>query len=104
VGHVYEGSNNRVIGFLIEALSGHHSDIRDLEVCQDTAMKLHALVIIHRDLHKLNYVLQEKTVKHMDFEAVIFRDNEEYLKLEQEEPHSLSQELADISMIGDHGV
>ena len=103
-GYVYEELNDRVIGYLIEALSGHHPGIRDLEVCQDAAMKFHALGIVHRDLNQLDFILQEKTVKLLDLEMVIFRDNEEYLKLEQEESHSLSQKLADISMIGDRGV
>jgi hypothetical protein len=104
LGYVYEETKDRVTGFLMEALSGHHPNIKDLEICQDAMTKLHALGIVHRDLNKFNIVIQEKTAKLIDFEAATFRDSEEYLKLEQEEASSLAQKLADTSMVGDRGI
>ena len=104
LGYAYEETKDRVTGFLIEALSGHHPSIKDLDICQDAMTKLHALGIVHRDLNKFNIILQEKTAKLIDFEAAAFQDSEEYLKLEQEEASSLAQKLADTSLVGDRGI
>lgn len=105
LGYVYEGTKDRIIGFLMEALRGHHPNIKDLDTCQDAMTKLHAIGIVHRDLNKFNIVLQGETAKLIDFEAVAFQDdNEEYLKLEKEEASSLAQKLADTSGVGDYGI
>ena len=104
LGYVYEETIDRVTGFLMEALNGHHPGIKDLGVCQDAVLRLHALGIVHRDLNRFNIVLQENVAKLIDFEAAAFRDSAGYLNLEQEELRGLAQKLADTSTVGDHGI
>lgn len=103
LGYVYEETEDRVVGFLMEVLGGYHPSANDLEVCRSAMKNLHALGIVHRDLNKFNILLRENTAKLIDFEAAAFRGCEGYLKLEQEETNGLAQKLADTSMVGARG-
>ncbi|KAF2790771.1 hypothetical protein K505DRAFT_250466 [Melanomma pulvis-pyrius CBS 109.77] len=101
LGYVYEETEDRVVGFLIEALNGHHPNVEDLDICQSAMMELHARGVVHGDLNKYNIVIEGTKPKFFDFEVASFQDDDNYTKLELEEIEELAQKLADVSGIGD---
>ena len=54
LGHVTEAG--RVMGFLMENVSGCVADVGDLQKCQRTLNKLHALQPKHGDTNKHNFL------------------------------------------------
>ncbi|KAF1993738.1 hypothetical protein P154DRAFT_502962 [Amniculicola lignicola CBS 123094] len=103
LGYVYEETEDRVIGFLIEALNGRHPNVEDLEICRHAMLELHSRGVVHGDLNKFNIVIEGTKPKFIDFEAASFQDDNSYKKLELEETEQLAQKLADVSGIGDRG-
>ena len=90
LGYIYKEIKSQVIGFLIEALNGHHLDIKDLEICKDAMLQLYTIKVVHRDLNKYNIVIKGKKAKFIDFEVATFQDNKNYVKLELEETIKLA--------------
>jgi len=72
LGYVYEEIKSWVIGFLMEALNGRHPDMKDLEICKDAMLQLHAVGVVHGDLNKYNIVIEGKKAKFIDFEVATF--------------------------------
>ena len=102
LGHLTEGKNGRVIGFLLEHISlARFAGLDDLEACQKALGKLHGLGILHGDVNRYNFLVQgegeEKSVTMIDFEAAQ-RVND--LDALQAEYKSLSEKLADESGLG----
>ncbi|KAI4110823.1 MAG: hypothetical protein LQ339_001099 [Xanthoria mediterranea] len=92
LGHLTEGG--RVIGFLLQKLSGRHACFQDLARCEDVLRKLHSLDILHGDVNRHNFLVDEEQVVLIDFEtSVRSQDDGEKTK----ELQSLKKELLDDS-------
>ena len=68
VGHLTEGT--RVMGMLIEKLEGKRARIEDISAFEAAVRRLHTLGIVHGDLNRRNFVLDEQSeiVRLIDFE------------------------------------
>ena len=90
LGHLTEGG--RVIGFLLQKLNGRRAGFQDLARCEDVVRKLHALDILHGDVNRHNFLVNEEHVVLIDFEtSVRSQDDGEKTK----ELQSLKKELLD---------
>ncbi|KAG6277512.1 hypothetical protein E4U47_007110 [Claviceps purpurea] len=71
LGHVTEGPDGRVIGFITEWLGGARSaEPRDLEDCRKALARLHQLGIKHGDINKYNFLVRKgHEVVLIDFEV-----------------------------------
>jgi tRNA A-37 threonylcarbamoyl transferase component Bud32 len=68
LGHLAE--NRRVVGMLIEKLEGGRAGIEDISACEDVVRRVHVLEIVHGDLNKHNFVVDEQNgiLRLIDFE------------------------------------
>ncbi|KAG6196806.1 hypothetical protein E4U10_000620 [Claviceps purpurea] len=84
LGHVTEGTNGRIIGFITEWVSGARSaEPRDLDDCRKALARLHQLGIKHGDINKHNFLVREgHEVVLIDFE--VSRLDCSHLELEDE--------------------
>ncbi|KAG6298723.1 hypothetical protein E4U09_000592 [Claviceps aff. purpurea] len=71
LGHVTEGTDGRVIGFITEWLGGARSaEPRDLDDCKKALARLHQLGIKHGDINKYNFLVRKgHEVALIDFEV-----------------------------------
>ncbi|KAG6175954.1 hypothetical protein E4U36_008354 [Claviceps purpurea] len=71
LGHVTEGPNGRIVGFITEWVSGARSaEPRDLDDCRKALARLHQLGIKHGDINKHNFLVREgHEVVLIDFEV-----------------------------------
>ncbi|KAJ5451298.1 hypothetical protein N7491_000480 [Penicillium cf. griseofulvum] len=68
LGHLTE--DGRVIGFLMERISNaRHAGPRDLEICQQTLTRLHALGIEHGDVNRFNFMIRDSRAILNDFDT-----------------------------------
>jgi tRNA A-37 threonylcarbamoyl transferase component Bud32 len=104
LGFVYEETNDRVIGFIMEVLYGRHPNSADLEICQKVMGQLHAIGIVHGDLNKYNIIISAKEAKLIDFKTATFQDEKNYLIMKREDVTTLAQKLTDSSGVGDRGI
>ncbi|KAI1909784.1 hypothetical protein LOZ39_004648 [Ophidiomyces ophidiicola] len=98
VGVVYEETKNRTIGFLIEAISGRHPDINDFEACKKTVDLLHTHGIIHGDLNRYNFLINNHGAQIFDFENSVLK--EDAAAAAEEEIQSFEAMFQDESDIG----
>lgn len=72
LGYAYEGTTNRMVGFLCEDITGHHprpGDINDLKICDNALNQLHAMGITHGDINRSNIIITYNGhAKYIDFE------------------------------------
>ncbi|KAF4239103.1 hypothetical protein CNMCM6457_009147 [Aspergillus fumigatiaffinis] len=99
IGFVYEETKARIVGFLMEELSGETPDIHNLRDCVETVRLLHTCGIVHGDLNKYNFLMTEYGAKIFDFEASAAQVNVDPAAAE-EELKALASKLADESGIG----
>ncbi|RDW79335.1 uncharacterized protein DSM5745_06187 [Aspergillus mulundensis] len=99
IGFAYEETKDRVVGFLMEDISGHHPDIHDLKDCMETVHRLHTFGIVHGDLNRHNFLITEHGAKIFDFEVSVVEGNVDPAAAE-EELNSLAIGLEDESGIG----
>ncbi|KAJ5788565.1 hypothetical protein N7457_003555 [Penicillium paradoxum] len=66
LGHVHE--HGRVIGFVLEKIEGREANIEDLPSCQSALQRLHDLGILHGDVNRHNFIVQDNTTRMIDFE------------------------------------
>lgn len=93
LGHVSE--NGRVIGFVVEQITGfHHAGMEDLALCQAAVKKLHGMGILHGDLNRHNMLVHNGRVILIDFECAKRCGDEGLL---DEEFRSLPERLEDES-------
>lgn len=59
----------RVIGFLLEKVEGRHAGIEELARCEEVVRRLHSLGIVHGDLNRYNFLVNEDRVTLIDFET-----------------------------------
>ncbi len=96
--YVFEEVPDRIVGFLVESVSGRAAGIGDLEPCREALAKLHRH-LIHGDLCRYNILITPEGPRFIDFEdAVLEADNWEALK--QAEEQTLAEKLADESGAG----
>ncbi|KAI4275599.1 MAG: hypothetical protein LQ337_003111 [Flavoplaca oasis] len=84
--------DGRVIGFLLQKLNGHHAGIQDLPRCEDIVRKLHSLHILHGDINRYNFLVNQKQVRLIDFETSVRGQDEDK---QAEELRGLKGELLD---------
>ena len=103
IGYVYEGTKDRVIGFLMEALSGKRAGIEDLTSCEQVLRQLHSLDIIHGDIVRDNFLVTRSGVKLIDFENSCLGPEgsaEDWARRKEEELTTLTVALSDESNRG----
>ena len=66
LGHVDE--HGRVVGFVLEKLEGRHGCIEDLSTCQAILQSFHGLGLLHGDVNRYNFIIQQGSTKLIDFE------------------------------------
>ncbi|KAK3681923.1 hypothetical protein LTR37_020766 [Vermiconidia calcicola] len=68
LGHLTEGG--RVMGILLEKLEGRFASIDDLTACEEVLRKFHAVGLIHGDVNRYNFIVDDSdgSVKIIDFE------------------------------------
>ncbi|KAF7588676.1 hypothetical protein BBP40_005333 [Aspergillus hancockii] len=98
-GFVYEEDRSRVIGFLMDDISGDTPCIENLEECMATVRQLYEIGITHGDLNKYNMLITESGVKVFDFEASSVYEPVEPT-VAQEEVEALAKWLVDESEVG----
>ncbi|KAJ5958441.1 uncharacterized protein N7479_005591 [Penicillium vulpinum] len=85
LGHLTE--NGRVIGFVIERITNaRHAGPQDLDICQQSLTRLHALGIKHGDVNRFNFLIRGSNAILMDFEKACKCDDSD----------SLAEELRDL--------
>lgn len=62
--------NGRVIGLLLEKLVGRFATLSDLAACESTVTRLHNAGVVHGDLNRYNFIVDDASdeVKLLDFE------------------------------------
>lgn len=69
---------DRVVGLLLEKLKGRFAAAEDFAGCQSTLQQLHALDVLHGDVNRYNFIVEEASgqVKLIDFEHAELWDEE----------------------------
>ena len=99
LGHVFEGKQDRVFGFLMEEIVGRHPEPSDLHACETSLRLLHGTGVVHGDLNRYNIIVTEDGVaKFIDFEAASTLKWSERLAID--EMRNLAQSLADPTGLG----
>ncbi|KAL8646274.1 MAG: hypothetical protein Q9226_006932, partial [Calogaya cf. arnoldii] len=75
-------------------LQGRHAGVQDLARCEDVVRKLHSLHILHGNLNRHNFLVDEDQVVLIDFETSACSQDEEK---KAEELRGLKKELLDDS-------
>lgn len=75
LGYVYEDTKDRVIGVLIEEITGRFPTLDDLEACREALSSLHTDGIVHGDGNQYNIIMTDNGVKFIDFEASKINDD-----------------------------
>ncbi|KAH7336266.1 alpha-galactosidase A [Rhexocercosporidium sp. MPI-PUGE-AT-0058] len=90
-GHLIE--NGRVMGMLIEKLEGRRANIEDISACEAAVKRLHAVGVLHGDVNRHNFVVDEQSgvVRLIDFENAKDYD----VVKAREEIDSLKQQLVE---------
>ncbi|KAI1944141.1 hypothetical protein LOZ12_004259 [Ophidiomyces ophidiicola] len=96
VGVVYEETKNRTIGFLIGAISGRHPDINDFEACKKTVDLLHTHGIIHGDLNRYNFLINNHGAQIFDFENSVLKEDAAAAEEEIQSFEAMFQDESDI--------
>ncbi|RBR09405.1 hypothetical protein FVER53590_29417 [Fusarium verticillioides] len=99
LGHVTEGKDGRVIGFVTEFVEGARpAESRDIEGCEKALKKLHELSIKMGDTNKFNFLVRDgRDVMIADLEAAEQGCSQEEL---EEEMKGLKACLEDTSFLG----
>ncbi|KAG6092572.1 hypothetical protein E4U30_005286 [Claviceps sp. LM220 group G6] len=99
LGHVTEGPDGRVIGFIAEWVGGARSaEPRDLEDCKKALGRLHQLGIKHGDINKYNFLVREgHEVVLIDFEVSKLDCSHDEL---EEEMNALKDRLESMHLAG----
>ncbi|KAA8642594.1 uncharacterized protein ATNIH1004_011539 [Aspergillus tanneri] len=74
IGFVYEETKARIVGFLMEEISGKPPDIQNLKDCTEAVHLLHTFGIIHGDLNKYNFLITEHGVKVLILKTPLFKE------------------------------
>jgi hypothetical protein len=70
LGHIME--DGRVTGIMLEKIKGRFASIDDLVKCEEIVRKLHGLGLIHGDINRYNFILDQSGshVRMLDFEHI----------------------------------
>ncbi|KAK5442661.1 hypothetical protein LTS15_010979 [Exophiala xenobiotica] len=100
LGYAFEGSRERVIGFLTKAIPGRPAHISDLEDCKQALGELHASGLLHGDLVKDNILITSEGPRFIDFDdstPQTCNDLERWNAMKEQELGSLEVALLDSS-------
>ena len=70
LGHIHE--HGRVMGFVLEKVEGRPATIEDLSRCESVLQRLHDHGLVHGDINKYSFIVQDDTVRLIDFEKCRF--------------------------------
>lgn len=99
LGHLTE--DGRVIGFLMERIANaRHAGPQDLDICQRTLARLHALGIKHGDVNRFNFLIRDSRAILIDFDTTRKCDDSNLIA---EELRSLQEVLESSSEKGGGG-
>ncbi|KAJ6185752.1 hypothetical protein N7519_007053 [Penicillium mononematosum] len=99
LGHLTE--DGRVIGFVMERIANaRHAGPQDLDICQQTLARLHALGIRHGDVNRFNFLIRDEKAILFDFDTARKCDDP---KLLAEELRNLQEGLESSSDKGGGG-
>lgn len=99
LGHLTE--DGRVIGFVMERIANaRHAGPQDLDICQQTLARLHALGIRHGDVNRFNFLIRGGKAILFDFDTARKCDDP---KLLAEELRNLQEALESSSDKGGGG-
>lgn len=56
------------MGFVLEKVEGRLATIEDLSCCRSVLQRLHDHGLVHGDINKYNFIVQNNTVRLIDFE------------------------------------
>ncbi|KAE8396860.1 hypothetical protein BDV37DRAFT_90820 [Aspergillus pseudonomiae] len=99
IGFVYEGTEARIVGILMESITGKTPEIQNLRDCTEAVRRLHAEGIVHGDLNKYNFLITKDGAKVFDFENSIVQETVDPETAESE-METLAIKLKDESGIG----
>ncbi|KAI1944140.1 hypothetical protein LOZ12_004258 [Ophidiomyces ophidiicola] len=74
-GLVYEGTRDRVTGFLMEIIRGRYPTMEDLGECEEALHMLHEYGFIHKDINKFNFLVTDHGVRILDFETAVLKSD-----------------------------
>ena len=66
LGHIHE--HGRVMGFVLEKVEGRPATVEDLSRCESVLRRLHDHGLVHGDINKYNFIVQDDMVRLIDFE------------------------------------
>ena len=66
LGHIHE--HGRVMGLVLEKVEGRPATIEDLSHCRSVLQHLHDHGLLHGDINRYNFIVQNGTVRLIDFE------------------------------------
>ncbi|KAG6818600.1 hypothetical protein H0H93_003603 [Arthromyces matolae] len=98
LGHITEGSEGRVVGFIVECVQDARiAEPGDLESCRKALGRLHEVGIKHGDINKHNFLVQEDhNVILIDFETSKQCSSQEL----KDEMNALKESLEDLDIRG----
>ncbi|KAL5900137.1 hypothetical protein ACKVWC_011498 [Pyricularia oryzae] len=100
IGYVFETSQDRVTGILLEKLEGHFPESGDLDTCLKALDQLHSY-LAHGDLVKYNIIMTSKGPRFLDFESSVLVSSDAW---STELSTKDRQKLADnLGITSDHG-
>lgn len=56
------------MGFVLEKVEGRPATVEDLSRCESVLRRLHDHGLVHGDINKYNFIVQDDTVRLIDFE------------------------------------
>lgn len=101
LGYVYESEPSRVVGFIMERLTGIHPALTDLDNCRAVLQQIHDIGLVHGDANKYNWIKTDQGLKIFDFEAATQIGDAEITP--DAEIAALPAMLSDMSRFGWHG-
>ncbi|KAE8148871.1 hypothetical protein BDV25DRAFT_168188 [Aspergillus avenaceus] len=75
IGFVYEETKDRIVGFLMESITGEAPCIQNLGICTEIVQLLHKFGVVLEDLNKYNFLITEQGAKVFDFENSVVQEN-----------------------------
>lgn len=81
LGHIHE--HGRIMGFVLEKVEGRPATIKDFSQCRSVLQRFHDHGLLHGDINKYNFIIQNDRVRLIDFErSQICPDGERSMQIE----------------------
>ncbi|KIW77230.1 hypothetical protein Z517_09676 [Fonsecaea pedrosoi CBS 271.37] len=103
LGYVYEGTPERIVGFISEPIDGRPASISDLQDIESALEELHACGLVHGDVFKYNILITTQGPRFIDFEKSSLPppdDPELWQEMKEQELRGLEAALLDETGMG----